>query len=181
MFAQFSYDHQACRFRGFSVSVLRIFSFFSVRLRTFYENLGSLSLFFFFFEGGSCFRQRKFWPTKSLFIITTQPIVVLLGFASYFGFYSLSNIIKIKQRQDLFNKPTSEGKPFFPTKKLWNCLPFWADLKFPSFTSVVFQKFTIIHPFNNVDEGFCNSSFFVKKIFSRKNKKFQPFLLIRRL
>ena len=86
------------------------------------------SFFFFFFEWGSCFWQRKLWPTNYVFIITTQRFVLLLGFASFFKEYSLNNIIKLRKRQELFKRPTFGKKPFFLTKKFGNYLPYCSTL-----------------------------------------------------
>ena len=121
----FSFHYETCQFRGSSMSVHRSFSFFFRQsLEQFLKNKEVFRCFFFF-EGGTCIWQKKFWPIKYLIIITTQPIVFLLGFASYFGDYSLNNIINLRNRQVLFKKLASEKKPVFPTKKLGSCLPFW--------------------------------------------------------
>ena len=74
--------------------------------------------------------KRKVWPIKSVFVVTTQPIVLLLGFASFFRVNSLSNIINLRTRQVLFKNHNFRNKPLFPIKERESCLFFWADLNF---------------------------------------------------
>ena len=126
------------------MSVHKIFSF----LGKFQHLSWKIRLCFivFFFEGGSCFWQRHFWPIKSALITTTKPIAQLLGFTRYIRVYSLSNIVYLRKRKVLFKKKLLvKEMPFFLTKKFVECLSSRADWKFLWFTLVISTIFAIIH------------------------------------
>ena len=98
---------------------------------------------FLFFEGGSCFWLRIFWPMKSLFNITSEPIVLLLGFASFSRVYCLSNISNLRKWKVPFEKLTAE-KNILSGRETWELSLFSADWKFRYFTLVVFYIFATI-------------------------------------
>ena len=83
---------------------------------------------FFFFGGGSNFWQRKFWPNKSVFIITTQPIVLLLDFASIFRVNLPIFIINLRKWQVLFKKPTFWEKANLSEQETWELFPCFAQI-----------------------------------------------------
>ena len=129
----------------------------------------------FVFERGSCFRQRRFWPIKHLINITTQPIVLLLGFAIYFTVHSLKKIINLRKQQVLFKKRFFEKKAILSDQKTWQQSPFSGRYKTPLFYTRSLLNIRY-HTFKKVDECFCNSSFFVKKNFFKEEEKILAFL-----
>ena len=175
----FSSHCQACQFRVFLWVFTRFFLFFWQGWDILWKKQ-AVFYCFFSFEGGPWFWQRKLWPIKSVFIITTQPIVLLLGSTSNFGVYSLSNIIKLRKPQVLFKKPTFEIKAILCNQETWELSPFLGKFKVPLAYTCSLSNYRY-HAFTKVEEKFCNRYFFVKKFFFRKKENFQPFMLIRLL
>ena len=112
----FSTHCQPCQFLVSSMSVHRIFSCFFQQSLEHFMKKSSLSLFFLF-RRRVMFLTKKFWPIKSVIIITTQPIVLLLGCGSYFGVYFSSTIINLRKRHILLRKPTFSEKAILSDKK----------------------------------------------------------------
>ena len=97
------------------------------------------------------FLTKKCWPIKSVIIITTQPIVLLLGCGSYFGVYFLSTIINLRKRQVLLRKPTFSEKAILSDKKTWQLSPFLGKFKVPLFHTR--SRLNIRYdPFNKVEK-----------------------------
>ena len=88
---------------------------------------------------------------KDLINITTQPIVLLLGFASYLRVYALDNILNLRKRQVLFKKPTFRKKSTFSDQETWELSPFLGRFKVQLFYT---RNLLIIRylPFNRVEE-----------------------------
>ena len=131
------------------------------------KKIGSLSLFFF--RRIVMFLTKKFWPFKFVFIITTQAIVLLLGFANCFGVYSINIILNLRNRQVPFKKPTFEKNAVLSDQETLELSPFLGWFKVPLFYNRSLLNVRH-HPSNEVEEWFCNRSFFVKNIFKEKEK-----------
>ena len=114
-----------------SVFVLWVFKGFSIcfwqRLQHLLKKRESLNVFFFF-GGGSSFWRRKFLPNKSVFIITTQPIVFLLDFASIFRVNLRIIIISLRKWQVLFKKPAFWEKANISDQETWELFLFFAQI-----------------------------------------------------
>ena len=126
--AQFFFSHSSLSVPFLSYECSKIFFIcFWQRLQHLLKKRESL-IVFFFFRGGSSFWQRKFWPNKSVFIITTQPSVLLLDFASIFRVNLRIIIINLRKWQVLFKKPAFWEKVNLSDQETWELFPFFAQI-----------------------------------------------------
>ena len=140
-----------------------IFRFFPAKFWTFFEKIGSLSSFSFQMS-------VMFLTTKTLANqVSNQKYNTthcsLVRFRKLYLNFFFEKYYKLKKATGVFKKPTSEKKSHsFRPRNLEIVSFFGTDLEFRCFTLLVFVLNIRYHPFNKVEEWFCNSSFFLKRI-----------------
>ena len=134
----FSTHCQPCQFRVFSMSLHRIFSFFISKVQNIFWKNRQTFIVLSLSKEGHVF-DTVIFGESSLYSLLKHIPVFSCGISEATSDFILWVESLIYESDRCYQKNLlSKKKPFFLSKKLGNCLPFWADLKFRWFILAVF-------------------------------------------